>query len=132
MIEPCRKLAALGFRLVATAGTADYLGRPGHRRCERINKVLEGRPHIVDAMKDGEVQLIFNTTEGAQAMADSFSLRQAAAAGQYRLLHDRAGRAGGRRRRSPILPAASLKSPPSKLTFNVRVWPAGLRNAARA
>ena len=48
---------------------------------ERINKVHEGRPHIVDAMKDGEVQLVFNTVEGSQAMADSFSLRQAALLG---------------------------------------------------
>ncbi len=48
---------------------------------ERINKVHEGRPHIVDAMKDGEVQLVFNTVEGAQAIADSFSLRQAALLG---------------------------------------------------
>ena len=45
-----------------------------------MNKVLEGRPHIVDAMKSGEVQLVFNTTEGAQAIADSFSLRRTALA----------------------------------------------------
>ncbi len=46
--------------------------------CEAINKVLEGRPHIVDAIKNGDVDLVFNTTEGAQAVADSFSLRRAA------------------------------------------------------
>ncbi|HSY85674.1 MAG TPA: carbamoyl-phosphate synthase large subunit, partial [Verrucomicrobiae bacterium] len=80
MIEPCQKLAALGFRLLATAGTAEYLAARGIT-VERINKVHEGRPHIVDAMKDGEVQLIFNTVEGSQAMADSFSLRQAALLG---------------------------------------------------
>jgi carbamoyl-phosphate synthase large subunit len=43
-----------------------------------INKVLEGRPHIVDALKNGEVQLVFNTTEGAQSLADSFSIRRTA------------------------------------------------------
>ena len=43
-----------------------------------VNKVLEGRPHIVDAMKNGEIQLVFNTTEGAQAQADSYSLRRTA------------------------------------------------------
>ena len=47
-------------------------------RPSKINKVLEGRPHIVDAIKNGEVQLVFNTTEGAQALADSRSLRRAA------------------------------------------------------
>ncbi|MCA3640983.1 MAG: hypothetical protein IOC63_03875, partial [Methylobacterium sp.] len=46
--------------------------------CERINKVLEGRPHIVDEIKNGSIQLVFNTTEGAQAMNDSRSLRRAA------------------------------------------------------
>jgi carbamoyl-phosphate synthase large subunit len=80
MVEPCRKLAGLGFRLLATAGTADYLAARGIA-VERINKVHEGRPHIVDAMKDGAVQLVFNTAEGSQAMADSFSLRQAALLG---------------------------------------------------
>jgi carbamoyl-phosphate synthase large subunit len=80
MIEPCRKLAALGFRLLATAGTAEYLGRRGIA-VERINKVSQGRPHVVDAMKDGAIQLVFNTVEGAQAMADSFSLREAALLG---------------------------------------------------
>ncbi|HEX4570911.1 MAG TPA: carbamoyl phosphate synthase large subunit, partial [Dongiaceae bacterium] len=80
MVEPCRKLAGLGFRLLATVGTAEYLAARGIT-VERINKVHEGRPHIVDAMKDGAVQLIFNTVEGSQAMADSFSLRQAALLG---------------------------------------------------
>ncbi len=80
MIEPCRKLARLGFRLIATLGTAQFLGAQGIE-VQRVNKVSEGRPHIVDIMKDGGVQLVFNTTEGAQAIADSFSLRQAALLG---------------------------------------------------
>ncbi len=80
MIEPCRKLARLGFRLIATVGTAQFLGARGIE-VQTVNKVSDGRPHIVDIMKDGGVQLVFNTTEGAQAIADSFSLRQAALLG---------------------------------------------------
>jgi len=67
----------MGFTLVATRGTAQYLREAG-LTVELVNKVLEGRPHIVDQMLSGEVQLIFNTTEGAQAIADSFSLRRTA------------------------------------------------------
>ncbi|HEY3801511.1 MAG TPA: carbamoyl-phosphate synthase large subunit [Kofleriaceae bacterium] len=80
IVPPTRQLAAMGFKLLATSGTADYLRARG-LEVARVNKVLEGRPHIVDAMKNGEVQLVFNTTEGAQAMADSFSLRQTALLG---------------------------------------------------
>jgi carbamoyl-phosphate synthase large subunit len=80
ILRPSRELAAMGFKLLATSGTADYLRTHG-LEVTRVNKVLEGRPHIVDAMKNGEVQLVFNTTEGAQAMADSFSLRQTALLG---------------------------------------------------
>ncbi|HEV7122371.1 MAG TPA: carbamoyl-phosphate synthase large subunit [Rhodanobacter sp.] len=68
---------ARGFSLVATAGTASYL-RAHDVACERINKVLEGRPHIVDAIKNGEIVYIVNTTEGKQAIADSFSIRREA------------------------------------------------------
>jgi carbamoyl-phosphate synthase large subunit len=70
----------MGFKVLATVGTAAYL-RDAGLTVTVINKVLEGRPHIVDAMKNGEVQLVFNTTEGAQAIADSFSLRQTALLG---------------------------------------------------
>jgi carbamoyl-phosphate synthase large subunit len=77
MVEPCRRLAAMGFALVATGGTGRFLQAAG-LEVEMVNKVLEGRPHIVDRMLSGEVQLIFNTTEGAQAIADSFSLRRTA------------------------------------------------------
>jgi carbamoyl-phosphate synthase large subunit len=77
LVKPCRKLAEMGFSLVATRGTAQYL-RDAGLTVELVNKVLEGRPHIVDQMLSGEVQLIFNTTEGAQAIADSFSLRRSA------------------------------------------------------
>jgi carbamoyl-phosphate synthase large subunit len=80
MLDPARRLAEMGFKIVATAGTATYLRESGIA-VTVINKVLEGRPHIVDAMKNGEVQLVFNTTEGRQAIADSFSLRQQALLG---------------------------------------------------
>ena len=72
-----RLMAALGFRVLATSGTQTYLAGEGIA-AERVNKVAQGRPHIVDAIKNGEVQLVFNTTEGATALADSRSLRRAA------------------------------------------------------
>ncbi|MBY6242740.1 carbamoyl-phosphate synthase large subunit [Methylosinus sp. Sm6] len=77
MLPSVRLLAELGFAVVATGGTARYLAENGVP-AQKLNKVSEGRPHIVDAIKNGSVQLVFNTTEGAQALADSRSLRQAA------------------------------------------------------
>jgi carbamoyl-phosphate synthase large subunit len=77
ILESMRLLAGLGFRVLATSGTQRYLKEQGIA-AERINKVAEGRPHITDAIKNGEVQLVFNTTEGAIALADSRSLRRAA------------------------------------------------------
>ncbi|MBS7538061.1 carbamoyl-phosphate synthase large subunit [Ancylobacter lacus] len=77
ILESIRLLNTLGFKVIATSGTQRYLAANGIPST-KINKVLEGRPHIVDAIKNGEVQLVFNTTEGAQALADSRSLRRAA------------------------------------------------------
>jgi carbamoyl-phosphate synthase large subunit len=77
MVDPCHRLIEMGFSLVATKGTADLLRRAG-LEVENVNKVLEGRPDIVDRMLSGEVQLVFNTTEGTQAITDSFSLRRTA------------------------------------------------------
>ncbi|MDB5360200.1 MAG: hypothetical protein JWO51_1497 [Rhodospirillales bacterium] len=77
LIEPCRKLVEMGFKLIATSGTAAHLKAAGIP-VDTVNKVLEGRPHIVDRMVSGGVQLIFNTTEGSQAISDSFSLRRTA------------------------------------------------------
>jgi carbamoyl-phosphate synthase large subunit len=75
--EAVTLLLKQGFSVIATGGTHAYLveqGLPvGH-----VKKVLEGRPNIVDAMKNGEVQLVFNTTEGKQSLQDSFSLRRTA------------------------------------------------------
>src|SRR5882724_33365 len=77
MVKPVKRLVELGFKVVATVGTADYLHRHGIA-ATRVNKVLEGRPHIVDLMKDGKVQLVFNTVDGAGALTDSYTLRRAA------------------------------------------------------
>jgi carbamoyl-phosphate synthase large subunit len=77
ILESMRMLAGLGFKIIATSGTLRYLREQGVE-AEKVNKVLEGRPHIVDALKNGEVQLVFNTTEGAQALQDSRSLRRTA------------------------------------------------------
>jgi carbamoyl-phosphate synthase large subunit len=76
-IAPARALVDMGFRLIATRGTATALEEAG-LPVTRINKVLEGRPHVVDALKNGDVQLVFNTTEGVQALADSASIRRTA------------------------------------------------------
>ncbi len=77
IVPLARRLVELGFTVIATRGTAAHLAREG-LAVKVINKVLEGRPHIVDALTDNEIQLVFNTTEGAQAIHDSFSLRRTA------------------------------------------------------
>ena len=74
---PVRALLDLGFEVLATAGTADYLRGQG-LEVRQVNKVAQGRPHIVDKIKDGEVDLIFNTTEGWQSHKDSASIRASA------------------------------------------------------
>jgi carbamoyl-phosphate synthase large subunit len=77
VVPVARYMLERGFSLVATQGTADVLGAAGID-CTRINKVIEGRPHIVDLIKNGEICYIINTTEGRQAIADSFSIRREA------------------------------------------------------
>ncbi len=77
VIGAVRTLAGVGFRVIATSGTQRFLAEHGVA-ADRILKASEGRPNIVDAIKNGRVQLVFNTTEGAQALADSKSLRRAA------------------------------------------------------
>lgn len=72
-------LADLGFSIIATGGTADYLEAKGIA-IERVNKVAQGRPHIVDRIQDGDVALIFNSTEGWQSLKDSASIRATAMA----------------------------------------------------
>ncbi len=77
MIPLVEKLIAMGLTVIATGGTADTLQQAG-LKVDRVNKVLEGRPHIVDVMKNGDVDLVFNTTEGAQAIRDSYTIRRTA------------------------------------------------------
>ena len=77
IVEAVKLLEKLGFKVIATGGTQRYLSQLGVQS-EKINKVLEGRPHIVDRIKNGGVQLVFNTTDGAVALTDSRSLRRAA------------------------------------------------------
>jgi carbamoyl-phosphate synthase large subunit len=73
-VELARILMARGFEIVATHGTAQHLATAGVS-CKRANKVREGRPHIVDMIKNGEIDLIVNTTEGKQAINESLSIR---------------------------------------------------------
>jgi len=77
IVEPLRMLQALGFKILATAGTQRFLTAHG-LKAEKVNKISEGRPHAADAVRNGAVQLMFNTTEGATSLADSKPLRRAA------------------------------------------------------
>jgi carbamoyl-phosphate synthase large subunit len=81
ILQAVRILTDLGFKIIATSGTADYLAGEG-LPVEMVNKVQQGRPHIVDRIKDGEVALIFNTTEGWQSLRDSQSIRASAVNGR--------------------------------------------------
>ncbi|MBA4174805.1 MAG: carbamoyl phosphate synthase large subunit, partial [Hyphomicrobium sp.] len=77
VVAPLKELAAMGFKIIATRGTKRHLEMNGVQ-CDVVNKVLEGRPHIVDAIKNGDVHLVFNTTEGAKALSDSKDIRRTA------------------------------------------------------
>jgi len=77
LVPIARELVGRGYDLVATHGTARFLNEKGIE-CEGINKVIEGRPHVVDLIKNNEINFIVNTTEGSQAIADSFSIRREA------------------------------------------------------
>ncbi len=77
LVPVASEFASLGFELVATRGTAKLLTDNG-LQVQVVNKVMEGRPHIVDMIKNGEISLVFNTTEGKQAIKDSASIRRSA------------------------------------------------------
>ncbi len=77
ILPAVQKMADMGFTIIATGGTASYLEGQGIA-VERVNKVAEGRPHIVDRITNGDVQLIFNTTEGWQSLKDSKAIRTSA------------------------------------------------------
>jgi carbamoyl-phosphate synthase large subunit len=76
VLPAIRLLVAEGFKVLATGGTARYLAEQGIT-ATKINKVLEGRPHIEDAIRNRQVQLVINTTDGNKAISDSKSLRRA-------------------------------------------------------
>jgi len=77
LIDAARQLVEMGFGIVATSGTARVFRDRGIQ-VRVVNKVMEGRPHVVDAMKNGQIQLVFNTSEGAASIRDSFDLRRTA------------------------------------------------------
>jgi len=77
LLDVARLLNDLGFKLVATRGTARNLNEAG-LDCNTVNKVREGRPHIVDLLKNNQIDLIVNTTEGKKAIEDSFEIRREA------------------------------------------------------
>jgi carbamoyl-phosphate synthase large subunit len=77
IVPAVEAMLGLGFRVIATGGTAEYLSGQG-LQVEMVNKVAQGRPHIVDRITDGDVQLVFNTTEGWQSLKDSHSIRATA------------------------------------------------------
>ena len=81
ILEAARQLVAMGFALIATDGTARYLAGEGIA-VSAVNKVAQGRPHIVDRVKDGAVALVVNTTEGVQSLKDSASIRASALYGK--------------------------------------------------
>jgi carbamoyl-phosphate synthase large subunit len=77
IVPIARRLAELGFSIMATGGTAKCISAAGIA-VKRVNKVLEGRPHCVDAIRSGEIQLVINTAHGAQSVNDSFDIRRSA------------------------------------------------------
>jgi carbamoyl-phosphate synthase large subunit len=77
LLPIARHLLECGFSLIATRGTATYLANAGIQ-VEIVNKVVEGSPHIVDAIRAGQIAVVMNSTEGASSVADSFSIRRSA------------------------------------------------------
>ncbi len=103
IVPGVRRLLDHGFRVIATGGTQAYLAEQG-LAVERVNKVAEGQPHIVDKIIDGEIALIFNTTEGWQSLMDSKSIRQAALSGKVPYYTTAAGSAAAAAAISAIRP----------------------------
>ncbi len=90
LLGAMRDLSEMGFRILATRGTKRHFEAHGIA-CEAVSKVLEGRPHIVDLMKNGDVQLVFNTTEGAKSLSDSKDIRRTALLNRIPYYTTRAG-----------------------------------------
>ena len=77
VVAVAKEVAALGFKILATRGTAERLQKEGIT-CEKVNKISQGRPHILDKLQDGKVQWIINTSSGSRTTEDSYSIRRAA------------------------------------------------------
>ncbi len=120
IVELAREAAAMGFRLLATDGTAAYLAAAGIE-VTRVNKVAQGRPHIVDKIKDGGVALVVNTTEGLQSMKDSQPIRAAAVAARVPYFTTASASAAA------VRAIAALKARPLEVTA-LQAYHLGLRN----
>ena len=120
IVELAREAAAMGFRLLATDGTAAHLTEQGIA-VTRVNKVAQGRPHIVDKIKDGGVALVVNTTEGLQSMRDSQPIRAAAVAARVPYFTTASASAAA------VRAIAALKARPLEVTA-LQAYHLGLRN----
>ncbi len=78
LVDAAKALTAMGFKILATTGTAAHFRAAGIEDVRVVKKVMEGRPHVVDEMKNGGVDLVFNTSEGGQSIRDSFAIRRTA------------------------------------------------------
>jgi len=114
--EAVQLLYSLGFKVMATSGTQRFLTDFGIPT-EKVNKVLEGRPHIVDAITNGDIQLVFNTTEGPQALADSRSLRRAALLHKVPYYTTLSGAVAAAQGIPRLSGAGTLRSAPCRATF---------------
>ena len=130
-------LLAHGYQLIATRGTAAHLQAAG-LEVELINKVFEGRPHIVDRIKDGQIALVLNTTEGQRAIADSYTLRRAALVHKVPYYTTVAGARAVvqalvtlAERELAVAPATILLFETQLIRFRPRAWCAGTRVPAR-
>ena len=108
LVPMARRLTEMGFDVLATRGTAARI-RDAGLPVRVVNKVLEGRPHCVDAIQSGEVQLVINTASGSQSVADSFDIRRSALLRRRAALHDHRRRHGPRCTRLPPSRPGRLK-----------------------
>ena len=113
IVPAVQKLVELGFSIIATGGTAEHLQSKG-LPVELVNKVAQGRPHIVDRLLDGDIDLVFNTTEGWQSLKDSHAIRTTALARKVPYFTTAAGSLAAARSieavRGRALEVASLQS----------------------
>ena len=120
IVDLAREATAMGFHLLATDGTAAYLAEQGIA-VTRVNKVAQGRPHVVDKIKDGGVALVVNTTEGLQSMRDSQPIRAAAVAARVPYFTTASASAAA------VRAIAALKARPLEVTA-LQAYHDGLRN----